>query len=184
MAVLYSVLAVESFINYQLYQLWSESRDCHKACEDLQKANPGLRVAPTLNEFYEKYGTVEEFEQLKEKREIRELGERIKLVCKYLNVRPIHEANPKLWEKLLALLQGQRHFLVHPYPDPSAVQKRLTHILTREPLETHPSTATAVIRHFYEERGQCPPAWLEKNTSFRFTGLEFPICGEVRSENS
>jgi hypothetical protein len=172
-SIIYSVLAVESFVNYQLYSLWKRSRET--SGKPKGTCSTSCPTDPLLGKFYKEYGLENRFVQLKGKKGIRELPERIKTICKYLPVIPIHAANPKLWQEFLALVEKSRHFLVHSYPDPELVQGNLDRMLMKEPLDLHPRVAASVIRHFYVQRGGTPPAWLDKNKVFRFSRIEFPI---------
>jgi hypothetical protein len=173
-SIIFSYLAVESFINYQLYSLWRRSRDAHAQSQHESLPNARSKAA-LLKEFYNRFGIEDKFEQLKRNKEIRELSHRIKTVCIYLDVKPIHEADHALWQKFLVLVKESRHFLVHPYPDPVVAQKRLSQILTKDKLGVYSTTAASVIRHFYVQQGAIPPEWLEDNKLFRFTGVQFPI---------
>jgi len=66
--VIYSYLALEAFTNYQLYSIWGTSRAMHEEWENLAKKNPEIAKThrPTYNDFYEKYGHIDEFRRLKD----------------------------------------------------------------------------------------------------------------------
>ena len=65
LTTIYSYLAVESFTNFHLHSLWKSSRYNHQQIEELNKLNPELNVKALYEEFYQEYGRVENFVDLK-----------------------------------------------------------------------------------------------------------------------
>lgn len=108
-SVIYSYLAIESFVNYQLYLAWTRRHE-----------DPyfGPRFLELLN-------NVDEFQKLKGHKKIRDLGERIKTYYKIKNFEPIDKRNPGLWQMFKHLLELSRHFLVHLFPDPELFNERM-----------------------------------------------------------
>jgi hypothetical protein len=134
--VIYSYLALEAFSNYHLYQIWKASKRAHEAIEDLKQKNPEQvkNIIPAYNEFDKLYGRYERFEDLKQT-DLRELGERIKVICEAFKIPKVHEVDCELWEEFKGLLEKARHFLVHPFPDPTKFQDMMKTLLWEKNLE-------------------------------------------------
>ena len=158
MSVVFSYLAIESFINYQFWQLWAKRN----------------RSDVLGRWFQDKFPKVRKFEHFK-RRPLRDLGERIKVVCDLLGYRQLHEVNPTLWQKFKGLVEGSRHFLVHPYPDPDVLQEKLGRIMFENKAGEYVQVACGIISHLYQEARQEPPLWLERNLLFRFRGVDYLV---------
>lgn len=172
--IIYSYLSIEAFANYHLYDIWEHSRTAHEAFAKLKGENPeaAKNVMPDLDSFFQKYGHINEFESLKST-DLRELGERINVLCEAEEIRKIHDADPELWQSFQELLRRARHFLIHPFPDPTRFHDMLKIILMETELGEYPEIAQRMIRHFYEEKGKSAPDWVGGNTLFRFEGIEY-----------
>ncbi len=70
-SIVYSFLTIEAFINYQFYQIW-EKRNTN----DIPS-----------QKFKEMFGNVEKFEDMFKRSEVRELKDRIKILCSILGRR-------------------------------------------------------------------------------------------------
>jgi len=156
LTIIYSFLAVEAFVNYQLYQIWRR-----------RSSKGELSVI----RFHERFGEVARFQDLRYS-DVRELGERVKTLCYLLGYAKFHDKHPRLWQQFRNLLEHARHFLVHPFPDPQRVQSTLETILTRTATGTYVSAAEGVIGHFYSEGHLASPSWLHANQLMRLKGVE------------
>ena len=155
-SIVYSYLSVESFVNYQLFQIWQRRRD----------------GSPESGRFLELLGDEEDFENLKSSKRARELGARYKTLCRILAFKSPVETQPTLWQGFKELLELSRHFLVHPYPDKEYFQKNLSRIGGDVEAGRYADIAQRLIGHLYEQSGAKPPIWLGGNTLIRFRGVE------------
>lgn len=155
-SIVYSHLAVESFVNYQLYHVWKHRHD----------------GSPSAERFLATLGYVAPFEALKDHKRVRELGERIKTLCNVLAIAPPHEADPQLWQDFKQLLEVSRHFVIHPYPDPDYFQANMQRILTETKAGKYTDTARDLIGYLYDATHRPRPEWLSKNTLLRFRGID------------
>ena len=166
LSTIYSYLAVESFANYNLYELWKSSRYNYKQVEELNRAHPELKAKALYEDFYHNYGKEDRFENLKNT-EIGKMKEKIKVLCKEFNFRQIHETNSKLWQEFLELLEKTRDFLVHPNPEDDIFHKYCKQLVnTEKPFVAFPEVAAGIIRHFYNSSKSQPPNYLDKNELF------------------
>ena len=81
---LYSYMAIESFINYGLYDLWKHSRSAKKSIDEANQLYPNLNAIPIHKDFYDKYGKLDDFAEIR-KTKLKELKERVKVLCKEFN---------------------------------------------------------------------------------------------------
>ena len=51
-----SYMSIESFINYELYGLWKQSRTSKKSIDEANKMYRKLTAIPIYKDFYDKYG--------------------------------------------------------------------------------------------------------------------------------
>ncbi len=159
--IIYSYLAIESFVNYQLYRIWEKRDD---TCQRSKR-------------FRELFGEVDDFRKLARHKKARELSERIKTLCDLLNYKKPHEVNPILWQDFKELNEDSRHFIVHPYPEDQLFNKNLKRIGYKTPTDKYCNIAQQMLLHFHDQGGIKPPNWLKKNTLVRFTGVKF-LWGE------
>lgn len=171
--IIYSYLALEAFSNYHLYQIWEHSRMAHKAMEDLKQRDPEhtKNIKPTYDEFYQEYGKYDRFEDLK-RTDLRELGERIKVICEAFKIPKVHEADARLWQKFKELLEDVRHFLVHPFPDPTKFQEMMKTVLWERKMGEYTQTSQNIIKYFYSRLGKEVPKWVESNSLFLIKSFE------------
>lgn len=171
--IIYSYLALEAFSNYHLYRIWEHSREAHKAMEELKQRDPEhtKNLIPTYDQFYQEYGRYDRFEDLKQT-DLRELGERMKVICDAFKIPKIHEVDTRLWQEFKGLLEKARHFLVHPFPDPTKFQNVMKTILWERKIGEYTQTAQNVIKYFYNQLGKEVPKWVENNTLFLIKDFE------------
>lgn len=95
--VIYSYLALEAFANYHLYRIWEYSQVAHETLEDLKRKDPEVvkNTKPTYDDFYQKYGSIDQFENLK-RTDLRDLDKRLKVICEALEIRKVHEVDVTL----------------------------------------------------------------------------------------
>ena len=132
LTVIYSYLAIEAWVNYWLHEIWQQCR------VDSGKKYPA---------FPQKYRQVNEFTKLKGT-ELRDLKERIKVLCDSYQVARIDRSNPKLWQDFNDLLEEARHFLIHPFPDPKKFQDCMEMIQQKRGLRKWTKIAEGIISHF------------------------------------
>lgn len=155
LTIIYSYLAIEAFVNYQLYQIWKK-----RETDD-----------PAGTHFKKRFGDIPKFEDLRRTR-LRELPERIKALCDFLGYEQIHNRQPQLWQDFKTLVEKARHFLVHPFPDLERVQQLFSQTLTKTPGGLYVRVAEEVIQHFHTEGHVTSPSWLRENQLIRFRGVE------------
>ncbi len=166
LTTIYSYLAVESFTNYHLYELWKDSRYNHQQIEELNKLHPELNARALYDDFYQEYGKEENFVNLKNT-QVGKMKEKIKVLCKEFKFPQIYEKEPKLWQEFLELLEKTRDFLVHPNPEEDIIQKYCKQLVnTEKPFITFPEVAAGIIKHFYKSGKVNPPSFLYKNELF------------------
>lgn len=169
--IIYSYLALEAFVNYHLYKIWEASRRNYQA---LKKNNLLKRATPKYFDFYKAYGSrAEKFKDLKKTADLRDLGKRIKVLCEALNIPKIHEADAGLWEDFKGLLEEARHFLVHPFPDPTEFQETIKTILQKEEPGRYVQVTQNIVKHFYSQTGREIPGWVDENELLRLKGFEY-----------
>lgn len=155
LTIIYSYLAIEAFVNYQLYQIWKK-----RETDD-----------PAGAHFKKRFGDIPKFEDLRRTR-LRELPERIKALCDLLGYEQIHNRQPQLWQDFKILVEKARHFLVHPVPDSERFQQIFSQIHTQTPGRLYVRVAEEVIQHLYTEGHVTPPSWLHENQLIRLRGVE------------
>jgi hypothetical protein len=166
LTTIYSYLAVESFTNYNLYNLWRSSRYNHQQIEEINRLHPELNAKATYDDFYQEYGKLDDFVSLKNT-QIGKMKEKLKVLCKEFNFPQIYDKEPKLWQEFLELLENTRDFLVHPNPEEDIFQKYCKQLVnTEKPFITFPEVAAGLIKYFYENSNSNPPSFLEKNELF------------------
>ncbi len=172
--IIYSYLALEAFSNYHLYTIWEHSKKAHKAIEELKQKDPEhtQKIIPTYDQFHQNYGRYDQFEDLKTT-DLRELGERMKVICDAFKIPKIHEVDARLWQEFKGLLEKARQFLVHPFPDPTKFQNMMKTILWERKIGEYAQTAQNMIKYFYKQLGREVPNWVEKNTLFLSKGFEY-----------
>lgn len=165
-STLYSYLAIESFINYNLYELWEHSRTAKESIDRINQENPSMNAIPIYQDFYNKYGKFDDFSEIR-KTDLRELKERIKVLCKEFEYPQIHEVNPELWRDFTGLLESTRHFLVHPNPEEKEFHKFSQSLIQDVNLFIkYPTIAANIIAHFYHSAKAELPEYLNKNEIF------------------
>jgi hypothetical protein len=154
--VIYSFLAIESFINYQLYRLWERRHD----------------GSTESSKFMEILGNPGRFEDLKSNRKVRTLRSRIKTLCELLGYKKPHEIESHLWIDFNQLLEASRHFFVHPVPEEEYFQKNVLRIGLQTELGKYVNVAQSMIAFLYQQSRQKPPDWLENNTLISIPSIE------------
>lgn len=154
-SIIYSYLAIESFVNYQLYRVW-------------EKRNSDF---PEAKRFNTEFKNITEFIKLKDKKSICELGERIKTICRLLNYKQIHKTDKQLWQKFCELVSCARHFLVHPFPDPSKFNDIFKQIMEKNKAGLYVEVAEKIIKFLYNESNMQHPDWLQENKLLKSRGF-------------
>lgn len=152
MTIIYSYLAVESFANYQIHSIWNSLG------KDSDKAKMFERLC----------GKVETFEQLKNAKKLRNLGDKLNIICRLQGFQKPADANPALWRDFKNLAEVSRHFLIHPFPEKSFFQQHMRRIAMDVQGGLYVRTALELIKHLYNEADLRVPAHVERNTMCRF----------------
>jgi hypothetical protein len=171
LSTIFSYLAVEAFVNYELFHIWQHSRMAHDAIENIKKKDPSLKAVPIYYDFYKKYGHIEDFSKLKDSN-LRELKERIKIVCEANGFPKIHDKDPALWHEFLDLLEDTRHALVHANPDDAVFARTAERVYSTDPYRKYPRIAADVIAYFFRSANAKVPEYLERNQLFLVSGIE------------
>ncbi len=125
-----------------------------------------MNAVPIHKEFYDKFGKLDDFTEIR-KTKLKELKERVKVLCKEFNYPQIHEANPKLWSDFTGLLENARHFLVHPNPEQEEFHRLAKQLIQDMNLFVkYPEVAANIISYFYTSGKKEVPAYLTSNKIF------------------
>ena len=124
-------------------------------------------------EFYGKYGHYDNFEGLSINTDLSNLGDRINIIFKTNNIEPIHESDNKTWIFFKRMEKIYRHYLIHIHPDNTKFHDLVKEILLKNELDKYFETVQNIISHFYNQQGENPPRWLEKNTLYKFSGIDY-----------
>jgi len=160
---LYSYMAVEAFINYNVFELFKYSLYAKEKIDELNRMHPNLNAVPIYKEFSDKYGGIGNFADMR-KTDLRELKERIKELCDKFNFPQIHEVKPQLWNDFTGTLEQTRHFLIHPNPEEKEFNK-FSKLLTQDliVISKFPNIASDIIAHFYQSSKNEIPEYLTSN---------------------
>jgi hypothetical protein len=162
--IVYSFLALESFLNYQLFRLWTRRND---------GSEESVRF---LNEL----GDVPEFVRLKGNDKVREVPARLKTICRLLGYPMPHEAIPLTWQRLNDLVEASRHFVVHPFLDAGYFNKNMRRMMTETTAGSYVGVVEEIISFLYSKSGRSVPAWVTENQLIRFRGLDLiPVQGRT-----
>lgn len=160
---LYSFMAVEAFINYSVFELLKHSQLAKEKIDELNKKYPNMNAVPTYKGFSDVYGDMENFADIR-RTKLRELKERIKVLCKEFNYKQIHEVKPQLWTDFTGLLEQTRHFIVHPNPEEKEFQKYSKSLIQDSNIIIKfPEIAASIISYFYESGKKEIPEYLTSN---------------------
>jgi len=160
--IVYSFLALESFLNYQLFRLWA------------RRADGSQESGRFLNEL----GDASEFVRLKANDKVREVPARLKTLCRLLAYPLPHEAIPSTWQRLNDLVEASRHFVVHPFPDTDYFNKNMRRMMTETTAGSYVKVVEEIIAFLYAKSGKSVPAWVTENQLIRFRGVDLiPVQG-------
>jgi hypothetical protein len=154
--VLYSYLAIESFVNYQLFQIWEK------------RHNQSIES----KRFLQLLGDPSKFEKLKDHKKVRELGNRVNTICQLLAYKKPSELIPRIWQDFKDLVELSRHFFVHPYPDKDYFHKNMERIASETKTGKYVRVAEEILTFFYEQGKIMKPKWLKENTLLKIKGIE------------
>lgn len=162
--IVFSFLALESFLNYQLFRLWQRRAD----------------GSEESTRFLSELGDVPEFDRLKGHDKVRELPVRLKTICRLLAYPPPHEAIPNTWQRLVDLVKASRHFVVHPFPDADYFNKNMRRMMTETTAGSYVKVVEETISFLYAKSGKSVPNWVSDNQLLRFRGVDLiPVQGRT-----
>lgn len=161
--VVYSFLALESFLNYELYLLWERRTD----------------GSPESQRFLAELGDVPDFKRLKENDKIREVPARLRTLCRLLGYPEPHEAIRNTWNRLHQFVETSRHFLVHPIPDQAYFNTNMKRIMEETKSGAYVRVVEEVLSFLYSQSGKVIPPWVKSNQLMRFRGVELLPSADV-----
>jgi hypothetical protein len=156
MTIVYSFLALEACLNYQLFQIWSRRQD----------------GTPEANRFLSVLGDAAAFEKLKTHARVRELPSRLRTLCDLLGYRQPHEAIPDTWRRLNDLVEASRHFVVHPFPDAEYFSANMRRVMTQTTAGSYVRVVEEILQFLYQSSSAVAPAWVTQNQLIRFRGID------------
>lgn len=166
LTTIYSYMAVESFMNYSLYELWSHSRLSQDKIEEINQKFPEFKSTAIYDDFYKKFGHNENFIKLKDT-ELGKMREKIRILCSNFGFKQGYEVNQTLWQDFLELLEKTRGFLIHPVPEKEIFNNFCKELAEKDKIfNNFPKIASDIIRHFYIQSNTKPPEFLEENELF------------------
>ena len=161
-SIIYSFLALESFLNYQLFRLWARRND---GSEESRR-------------FLSELGDVPEFVRLKTHNKVHEVPARLKTLCRLLGYPMPHEAMPRTWQRLNDLVEASRHFVVHPFPDIDYFNNNMRRLMTEATAGSYVEVVEEVFAFLYTKSGKFVPRWVKDNELIRFRGIDLlPVQG-------
>lgn len=161
-SIVYSFLALESFLNYQLFRLWERRGD-------------GSEIG---KKFVAELGDAADFIKLKNNDKVREVPARLKTLCKLLGYPAPYEAVPDAWRRLNELVETSRHFVVHPLPDREFFQQNMLRIMQETQSGAYVRVVEEVLAYLYTKGGKPVPPWVTSNQLIQFRGIDLlPVQG-------
>ncbi|MGB6036024.1 MAG: hypothetical protein WBG42_07135 [Cryomorphaceae bacterium] len=153
----YSFAAIEAFANKALYDDWVYAK--YRFSEQFNDPYVKPHNQKKLEEFYEKYGEWELFKEIKNS-DIRELKDRLRLLCDLSDIPRISDDTKKLWGDFNNLLRESRHFLIHIDSTTEVFHEKTKEILEIKNLEKYTQIASSIIAYYYVKKGKRYPQWL------------------------
>lgn len=144
----FSYMAVTAWANKQIGVLWKE------ADRPIQKLYP---EANSLGELLN--------------RELKQLKDVLKAISEVHNIKPLHEAEPRIWNDLLQVVERVRHFLTHPVLNQDEFDEIVGEAGTRRSWEFPSTVAEKTIAYFYDANGYPVPDWVHENQEFTIEGF-------------
>jgi hypothetical protein len=141
----FSFMAVNAFVTVLLWKVWE------------------LPNSPLKSN----YPKAKSFKHLL-KTDLKELKDGLSEACLHYGVKPMHLADPQLWNEFLKIVKWTRDFMTHPTPDPIEFSKIIGDALEKHTWERPARIAERVIQYFYAAESQTPPEWLKQNKEFCF----------------
>ena len=145
---IFSYMAINAFVIGHLGRIWEKPTSPLKA-----KYPDAKNVAELL------------------KGKLWKLNDCVTELCWQLKLTPLQTANPQLWADLLEVVKVRRDFLIHPKPDPVEFNRIVGGVFGKDSWEFPSKVAEEVIGYFYAAQKREEPAWLRKNTEFRFEAI-------------
>lgn len=168
-------MTIEAFINEELKNLWENSRNLDNETNKI-KSSGIVEVQNTksiYHEFYKKYGHHNNFKDLRKEKDLKNLGDRIKIICRTREIPQVHDSDKEIWDFFKKMEKIYRHYLIHIYPDNNKFYELVKEILLKNELDKYFETVQNIISHFYNQQDENPPEWLKKNTLYKFSGIDY-----------
>jgi hypothetical protein len=161
-SIVFSFLALESYLNYQLFRLW-EGRNKGDA---------------TAARFLQELGNPSDFLSLRGSDKAREVPARLKTICRILGFAAPHEAIPDTWRRLKELAEASRHFATHPIPEPAYFQSNMLRIMQETEAGAYVRVVEEVLSFLHKQSGAVVPGWVVRNELIAFRGYDLlPVQG-------
>jgi|GEM_PF-3937359 len=159
----FAYVSIESFVNVHLLRTWGKAYNLR---DKLQHMSSQLAEIPRniLREFptEESLGRFIRHKSTQKK---------LLLLCDFLGIPKINEAEPELWKDFKDLLKEFRDYVIHPKFITEDFQKHMKALLVSNKLGSYSSVARKIIIYFFKDDPQGPPEWLEKNRYFELRGI-------------
>jgi hypothetical protein len=144
-----SYAAVVAFLNSQFRRFWDDG---------------------TLKEMYPDAESLDSL--LTDKHRLGSLRTALKVFCECTGRERISEANSKLWNELIQVVETNRHYVVHPKPSGTELNKFFKKAMEENTWSFAPRVASEIIGYFYDDPEAERNDWLRANQDFSFPILK------------
>jgi hypothetical protein len=127
-----------------------------------------MKFTVLYDSFFQKFGHIPSFLR---RSELTKLTDRLNEACRSHRIDLISTKNPQLWKDFLEL-EKTRHFLIHPAPYDTEVNKIARRIILEEPYKKYPGTAAQVIKYFYDSFSTECPSYINQNILFQIRDID------------
>ncbi len=164
LSVIYSYLAIEAFMNWAIHEIW----------KDVRNKNISFYNKEEIENFEKLFLDKDAFETVIKNPKLKELKDRINIVCRITNIKKICEKDGKLWTSFTALHKQVRHNLVHPNSQSEIFSENTKKIMPIKAQKEFSEIASKIITHFYtasKYKGHVPN-YLKNNTLFEISEIK------------
>lgn len=145
---IFSYLSVLAFVTENVSGIWKEKKS------DITNVYPNAQSVEHLFNS-----------------DLKEVKEALKFLCSFHKIKPIHEAEPILWNDFLQVVKTTRDFFSHPIPDEHKFDKIVGDAFTKHNWQFASSIAVGIISYFYSAKNLEIPNWLKENQDFKIESI-------------